>query len=49
MRSFGAWMRVGRANYLWRLFATGLSFFLFGAVGLLFWGLSFPLMRPFLG
>jgi 1-acyl-sn-glycerol-3-phosphate acyltransferase len=33
-----------RINYLWRLFGTGLSFFLFGAVGVLFWGILFPLL-----
>lgn len=33
-----------RINYLWRLFATGISFFLFGAVGVLFWGVLFPLL-----
>jgi 1-acyl-sn-glycerol-3-phosphate acyltransferase len=38
-----------RLNYYWRLAATGLSFFLFGAVGILFWGLLFPLIAPFLG
>ncbi len=38
-----------RANYLWRLCGTGFSFFLFGAVGVLFWGLFFPLAAPFLG
>ena len=38
-----------RINYYWRLAATGLSFFLFGAVGILFWGLLFPLIAPFLG
>lgn len=38
-----------RANYLWRLCGTALSFFLFGAVGVLFWGMFFPLASPFLG
>jgi len=38
-----------RANYLWRLAGTGFSFFLFGAVGLVFWGLLFPLLVPFMG
>ncbi|WP_217995222.1 lysophospholipid acyltransferase family protein [Methylogaea oryzae] len=38
-----------RINYYWRLVGTGLSFFLFGAVGLLFWGLLFPLIERFLG
>ncbi len=38
-----------RFNHYWRLFGTGLSFFLFGAVGVVFWGMLFPLMAPFLG
>lgn len=38
-----------RLNYCWRLFGTGLSFFLFGALGVLVWGLLFPLFEPFLG
>ena len=38
-----------RINYSWRLVGTGLSFFLFGAVGVIFWGLLFPLIAPFLG
>lgn len=38
-----------RANYLWRLCGTAFSFFLFGAVGILFWGMFFPLAAPFLG
>ena len=38
-----------RLNYLWRLGGTGLSFFLFGFVGALFWGLVFPLIVPFMG
>jgi 1-acyl-sn-glycerol-3-phosphate acyltransferase len=36
-------------NYLWRLFGTGISFFLFGAVAVLFWGALFPLLEKFLG
>ncbi len=36
-------------NYLWRLLGTGVSFFVFGAVGVLFWGLLFPLIGLFLG
>ena len=38
-----------RINYYWRLFGTGLSFFMFGACGVLFWGLAFPLFERFLG
>ena len=38
-----------RLGYYWRLFGTGLSFFVFGAVGVTFWGMMFPLMAPFLG
>ena len=38
-----------RINYYWRLFGTGLSFFLFGACGVLFWGMMFPLFEKFLG
>lgn len=38
-----------RCNYAWRLCATGFSFFLFGAVGLLLWGLLFPCLAPLLG
>lgn len=38
-----------RLNYYWRLFGTGLSFFLFGCMGILVWGLMFPLIAPFLG
>ena len=38
-----------RINYLWRLAGTGLSFFVFGAVGVLFWGMLFPLIAGFLG
>ena len=34
-----------RINYLWRLFGTGISFFLFGAVGVFFWGMLFPLIE----
>ena len=36
-------------NYFWRLFGTGVSFFLFGAVGVLFWGMLFPLIEIFIG
>ncbi len=38
-----------RINYVWRLFGTGLSFFVFGAAGVLFWGMMFPLFERFLG
>lgn len=38
-----------RINYIWRLFGTGLSFFVFGAVGVVFWGGLFPLFENFLG
>jgi 1-acyl-sn-glycerol-3-phosphate acyltransferase len=38
-----------RINYLWRLFGTGVSFFLFGFVGVLFWGMLFPLIEKFIG
>jgi 1-acyl-sn-glycerol-3-phosphate acyltransferase len=38
-----------KLNYLWRLFGTGLSFFLFGAGGILVWGLLFPVVDPLLG
>ena len=38
-----------RLNFAWRLVGTGTSFFLFGAVGVLFWGLLFPLIEIFLG
>jgi len=38
-----------RINYLWRLVGTGLSFLMFGAGGLLIWGLGFPLIEKFLG
>jgi 1-acyl-sn-glycerol-3-phosphate acyltransferase len=38
-----------RINYLWRLLGTGLSFFLFGAVAVLFWGILFPLIEIFIG
>ncbi len=38
-----------RINYLWRLAGTGFSFFLFGTVGVLFWGMLFPLVEHFLG
>lgn len=38
-----------RANYYWRLGGTALSFFLFGAVGVVLWGMLFPLAAPFLG
>lgn len=38
-----------RINYYWRLFGTGFSFFVFGAIGILFWGILFPLFAKFLG
>ena len=38
-----------RLNYVWRLTGTGLSFFVFGAVGVLFWGILFPLFEKSLG
>jgi len=38
-----------RINYVWSLFGTGLSFFMFGAGGVLTWGLLFPLFEKFLG
>lgn len=38
-----------RINYYWRLFGTGLSFFMFGAGGVVIWGLLFPLFERFLG
>ena len=38
-----------RINYVWRLFGTGLSFFMFGAGGVLTWGLLFPLFEKFVG
>lgn len=38
-----------RINYYWRLFGTGLSFFMFGAGGVFAWGLLFPLFEKFLG
>ena len=37
-----------RINYLWRLFGTGISFFLFGVVGVLFWGVLFPVLDKFI-
>jgi 1-acyl-sn-glycerol-3-phosphate acyltransferase len=37
-----------RINYFWRLFGTGVSFFLFGVVGVLFWGILFPLLDKFI-
>lgn len=37
-----------RINYLWRLFGTGLSFFMFGFVAVLFWGIIFPLVDRFI-
>jgi 1-acyl-sn-glycerol-3-phosphate acyltransferase len=40
---------LNRLNYCWRLFATGLAFFTFGAVGVVFWGLLFPLFERLLG
>ncbi|MGY6276227.1 lysophospholipid acyltransferase family protein [Methylomonas sp. MgM2] len=36
-------------NYGWRLIGTGLSFFMFGAGGVLTWGVLFPLFERFLG
>lgn len=36
-------------NYFWRLGGTGLSFFVFGAVGIVFWGIIFPVIELFLG
>jgi 1-acyl-sn-glycerol-3-phosphate acyltransferase len=36
-------------NYIWRLLGTALSFFMFGAVGVLVWGVLFPVFQPFLG
>jgi len=45
----GVWSMFERINYYWRLFGTGLSFFVFGACGVLIWGLAFPLIEPFLG
>jgi len=33
-----------KLNYIWRLFATGFSFFIFGLGGLLLWGLVFPVL-----
>lgn len=45
----GGWTMLERINYCWRLFGTGLSFFVFGAVGVAFWGILFPLFERFLG
>lgn len=36
-------------NYYWRLFGTGFSFFIFGAGGILLWGVLLPLFQPLLG
>ncbi len=41
-------MMFERINYLWRLVGTGISFFLFGVVGVLFWGILFPLLDKFI-
>lgn len=38
-----------RLNYLWRLLGTAVSFFLFGFVGAVFWGLLFPLIDKCIG
>jgi len=38
-----------RFDYLWRLCATGFSFFVFGAAGIVLWVVLFPLIEPFLG
>lgn len=38
-----------RINYLWRLFATGLSFSVFGLGGVILWFLVFPLLNLFPG
>jgi len=38
-----------RLNYLWRLIGTGFSFFVFGAISILFWGILFPVIELFLG
>lgn len=40
---------IERINYYWRLFGTGLSFFMFGAGGVFTWGLMFPLVQKCLG
>lgn len=40
---------LDRCNYIWRLFGTGLSFFVFGFGGVLIWGVLFPLFERFLG
>jgi len=45
----GVWTVLERINYGWRLFGTGLSFFMFGAAGILVWGLFFPLFERFFG
>ncbi len=37
-----------RINTLWRLLGTAVSFFLFGFVGAVFWGLLFPLIDLFI-
>ncbi len=36
-------------NYLWRLFATALCFFMFGFVSFLVWAILFPVVALFLG
>ena len=38
-----------RINYVWRLFATGFSFFVFGAAGTVLWVILFPIAELFLG
>ncbi len=40
---------LNKINYVWRLFGTGLSFFLFGVGGIVVWGLLFPVLAPLLG
>lgn len=45
----GVWSVRQKINDYWRLFGTGLSFFLFGAGGVFTWGVLFPLFQPFLG
>jgi 1-acyl-sn-glycerol-3-phosphate acyltransferase len=41
-------MIIKRLNYLWRLFGTGVSFSLFGIVGVAFWGGVFPILNAFI-
>lgn len=38
-----------RMNYFWRLFATGFSFFVFGAAGTVLWVILFPIAELFFG